>query len=54
MDTTSNVGIKELNDKINKESAFIDMLMMEMNKVIVPKTYDRTTFIDYFPMAIFC
>ena len=35
MDTTSNVGIKELNDKINKESAFIDMLMMEMNKVIV-------------------
>ena len=35
MDTTLNVGIKELNDKINKESAFIDMLMMEMNKVIV-------------------
>ena len=35
MDTTSNVSIKELNDKINKESAFIDMLMMEMNKVIV-------------------
>ena len=35
MDTTSNVGIKELNDKINKESAFIDMLLMEMNKVIV-------------------
>ena len=35
MDTTSNVGIKELNDKINKESAFIDLLMMEMNKVIV-------------------
>ena len=35
MDTTSNVDIKELNDKINKESAFIDMLMMEMNKVIV-------------------
>ena len=35
MDTTSNIDIKELNDKINKESAFIDMLMMEMNKVIV-------------------
>ena len=35
MNTTSNVDIKELNDKINKESAFIDMLMMEMNKVIV-------------------
>jgi MoxR-like ATPase len=35
MDTTSNVDIKELIDKINKESAFIDMLMMEMNKVII-------------------
>ena len=35
MDTTSTVSIKELNDKINQESAFIDMLMMEMNKVIV-------------------
>jgi len=35
MDTTSTVNIKELNEKINKESAFIDMLMMEMNKVIV-------------------
>ena len=35
MDTTLTVSIKELNDKINKESAFIDMLMMEMNKVIV-------------------
>ena len=27
--------IKELNEKINKESAIIDMLMLEMNKVIV-------------------
>ena len=35
METTSDIGIKELNDKISKESAFIDMLMMEMNKVIV-------------------
>ena len=35
MDTNSIVNIKELNEKINKESAFIDMLMMEMNKVIV-------------------
>ena len=35
MYTNSNVNIKELNEKINKESAFIDMLMMEMNKVIV-------------------
>ena len=35
MNTNSTVNIKELNEKINKESAFIDMLMMEMNKVIV-------------------
>ena len=35
MNTNSTVNIKELNEKINKESAFIDILMMEMNKVIV-------------------
>lgn len=29
------VNIKELNDKIQQESAFVDMLTMEMNKVIV-------------------
>ena len=35
METVSSPDIKELNEKINKESAFIDLLMMEMNKVIV-------------------
>ena len=30
-----NTDIKELNDKINKESAIIDILMLEINKVIV-------------------
>jgi|TARA_B110000438_G_scaffold219597_1_gene212559 MoxR-like ATPase len=30
-----NTDIKELNEKINKESAIIDILMLEMNKVIV-------------------
>jgi MoxR-like ATPase len=29
------VDIKELNEKIQKESAFVDMIQMEMNKVIV-------------------
>ena len=29
------VNIKELNDRIQKESAFVDILTMEMNKVIV-------------------
>ena len=35
METVSSTDIKELNEKINKESAFIDLLIMEMNKVIV-------------------
>ena len=29
------VNIKELNDSIQRESAFVDLLAMEMNKVIV-------------------
>ena len=29
------VNIKELNDRIQQESAFVDLLTMEMNKVIV-------------------
>ena len=35
MNETLQTDIKELNEKINKESAIIDMLMLEMNKVIV-------------------
>ena len=27
--------IKELNERIQKESAFVDLLTMEMNKVII-------------------
>ena len=30
-----NLEIKELNERINKESAIIDMLTLEMKKVIV-------------------
>ena len=30
-----NVNIKELNERIQKESAFVDILSMEMTKVIV-------------------
>ena len=33
--TTVNIDIKELNERIHKESAFIDLLMLEMNKVII-------------------
>ena len=29
------VDIKELNDRIQRESSFVDLITMEMNKVIV-------------------
>lgn len=35
MENTASIDIKAINEKIEKESAFIDLLMMEMNKVIV-------------------
>ena len=28
-------GVKEINDKIRQESSFVDLLQMEMRKVIV-------------------
>ncbi|WP_196887257.1 AAA family ATPase [Aureivirga sp. CE67] len=37
--TTASVDIKAINEKIEKESAFVDMLIMEMNKVIVGQKY---------------
>ncbi|MDP4267076.1 MAG: MoxR family ATPase [Bacteroidota bacterium] len=33
------VDIKELNDRIQRESSFVDMITMEMNKVIVGQKY---------------
>ena len=33
--STSNIDIKALNEKIQKESAFVDLLTMEMEKVII-------------------
>ena len=39
--TTVNIDIKELNERIHKESAFIDLLMLEMNKVIIGQKHDR-------------
>lgn len=35
MEDTGTIDIKSINEKIEKESAFIDMLTLEMNKVIV-------------------
>lgn len=35
MEDTGTIDIKSINEKIEKESAFVDLLSMEMNKVIV-------------------
>src|SRR6056297_21617 len=35
MDQTANVNVKELNERIKEESSFIDLINMEMKKVIV-------------------
>jgi MoxR-like ATPase len=35
MDQTANVNVKELNERIKEESSFIDLITMEMKKVIV-------------------
>ncbi|WP_344729279.1 MULTISPECIES: AAA family ATPase [Corallibacter] len=35
MEETSTIDIKAINEKIEKESAFVDLLTLEMNKVIV-------------------
>ncbi|WP_435136127.1 AAA family ATPase [Formosa sp. A9] len=35
MDNTTTIDIKSINEKIERESAFVDLLTLEMNKVIV-------------------
>ena len=35
MENNKKVDIKEINEKIQKESAFIDLLTLEINKVII-------------------
>src|SRR6056297_959415 len=35
MDQTANVNVKELNERIKEESSFVDLINMEMKKVIV-------------------
>lgn len=35
MEETNTIDIKSINEKIEKESAFVDLLILEMNKVIV-------------------
>ena len=39
MNDTFKTDIKELNERINKESAIIDMLTLEVNKVIIGQTH---------------
>jgi MoxR-like ATPase len=38
-ENTSTLDIRAINEKIERESAFVDMLFMEMNKVIVGQKY---------------
>ncbi|RYE24974.1 MAG: AAA family ATPase [Sphingobacteriales bacterium] len=35
METSTSIDIRELNERINQQSAFIDLLTMELNKVVV-------------------
>ncbi len=37
--TNTNISIQELNEKIQKESGFLDLLKMEINKVIIGQDY---------------
>jgi MoxR-like ATPase len=39
MEETSTIDIKAISEKIEKESAFVDLLTLEMNKVIVGQKY---------------
>ena len=61
MNETLQTDIKELNEKINKESAIIDMLMLEMNKVIVGQKHMSERLLvallsnaDFFLLYSFC
>jgi len=38
-EVTGSINIKELNEKIQKESSFVDLISMEMSKVIVGQKY---------------
>jgi len=39
MEENTSIDISAVNEKIARESAFIDLLMLEMNKVIVGQKY---------------
>ena len=39
MEENTSIDISAVNEKIAQESAFIDLLMLEMNKVIVGQKY---------------
>lgn len=39
MEETGTIDIKSINEKIEKESAFVDLLTLEMNKVIIGQKY---------------
>ena len=43
-ENTATLDISAINQKIERESAFIDLLTMEMNKVIVGQKINKSTF----------
>jgi hypothetical protein len=49
------VDIREINEKIQQESAFIELLNLELGKVIVVKSTCSTDFLlVFYPMDIYC
>jgi MoxR-like ATPase len=49
-ENTTTLDIRAINEKIERESAFIDLLTMEMNKVIVGQKH----MIERLLIDIFC
>ena len=52
---TQSVDIRELNEKIEKQSAFVDALVMGMDKVIIGQKHWLNHYLsDYYRTDIFC
>ena len=56
MDNSTNqtVDIRAINEKIEKESAFVDLLTMEMNKVIVGQKHMVERLLSVYWAAVMC
>jgi MoxR-like ATPase len=52
-ENTSTLDIRAINEKIERESAFIDLLTMEMNKVMGQRHMIERLLIDFWPRTYF-